>query len=129
MCAATIISARFVLTVAHCVQKHQLSPLMVRVGDWDLKATREMFPSYDVQVSRVIVHQEFYAGDLHNDIAMLELKHPLDFSLMPHVGTICLPPNSKPIYSDCLVTGWGQSAPTGEVRHLSIFLSNPIIFF
>ena len=49
LCAGTIVSARFVLTVAHCVQKLQKALLMVRVGDWDLKTTREMFPSYDVE--------------------------------------------------------------------------------
>jgi len=116
LCAGTIVSARFVLTVAHCVQKLQKALLMVRVGDWDLKTTREMFPSYDVEVSRVTVHEDFYAGNLQNDIAMLELKYPLDFSHMPHVGSICLPPNKQPIYSDCRVTGWGQQVSTGEAK-------------
>ena len=69
------------------------------------------------------MHEDFYAGNLQNDIAMLELKYPLDFSFMPHVGSICLPPNKKPIYSDCRVTGWGQQALTGEVRTF-INLSN-----
>lgn len=43
LCAGTIISARFVLTVAHCVRKFQLTLLFVRVGDWDLSSTRNNF--------------------------------------------------------------------------------------
>lgn len=58
-----------------------------------------MFPSYDVEVSAIQIHEDYYAGNLQNDIAILQLKYPLDFSLMPHVGTICLPPSSDPIYS------------------------------
>jgi len=72
-------------------------------------------------VSRVTVHEDFYAGNLQNDIAMLELKYPLDFSLMPHIGSICLPPNKLPIYSDCRVTGWGQQVSTGEVSPFIMF--------
>ena len=52
---------------------------------------------------------------MQNDIALLQLKYPLDFGFMPHVGSICLPPSSEPIYSDCLVTGWGQQLSTTEV--------------
>lgn len=116
LCAGTIISARFIMTVAHCVRKFQLTLLFVRVGDWDLSGVGEMFPSYDVEVQSVIVHEEFYAGNLQNDIALLQLKFPLDFSAMPHVGTICLPPSSEPIYSDCIVTGWGQQLSTSEAK-------------
>jgi secreted trypsin-like serine protease len=116
LCAGTIISARFVMTVAHCVRKFQLTLLFVRVGDWDLSGVGEMFPSYDVEVQNVIVHEEFYAGNLQNDIALLQLKFPLDFSVMPHVGTICLAPSSEPIYSDCIVTGWGQQLSTSEAK-------------
>ncbi|KAK4017995.1 hypothetical protein OUZ56_000067 [Daphnia magna] len=116
LCAGTIISARFIMTVAHCVRKFQFTLLFVRVGDWDLSGIGEMFPSYDVEVQNTIIHEEFYAGNLQNDIALLQLKFPLDFSIMPHVGTICLPPSSDPIYSDCIVTGWGQQLSTSEAK-------------
>ena len=65
MCAGTIISARFVLTVAHCVQRLQKSLLMVRVGDWDLQTTREMLPSYDVE------------GNSHSNIGSLIISFEL----------------------------------------------------
>lgn len=50
LCAATIISARFVLTVAHCVRKFQLTLLFVRIGDWDLSTTAEMMPSVAITI-------------------------------------------------------------------------------
>lgn len=75
-----------------------------------------MLPSYDVEVQSVQIHEDFYAGNMQNDIALLQLKYPLDFNMMPHVGTICLPPSSDPIYADCTVTGWGQQMATSEVN-------------
>jgi len=100
-----------------------------------LYSTEEMLPSYDVEDSREQVHEEYNAGNMENDIALLQLKFPLDFSVMPHVGPVCLPPSSDPIYSgnlfsllkiisfklislftDCVVTGWGQQLSTTEVK-------------
>lgn len=37
----------------------------------------EMLPSYDVEVSTVQVHEDFYAGNMQNDIALLQLKFPV----------------------------------------------------
>lgn len=115
LCGGAIISGRFVVTVAHCVRRYQLSLLFVRVGDWDLSVTSEMFPSYDVEVQKVIVHEDYNAGNMQNDIALLQLKYPLDFVAMPHVGSICLPPTGEPQFTDCIVTGWGQQLATTEV--------------
>jgi secreted trypsin-like serine protease len=79
-----------------------------------------MFPSYDVEVVRIHVHEDFYAGNLQNDIALLQLKVPLDYSVMQHIGNICLPPVNGPVtYSNCIVTGWGQQVATSEVMKLS----------
>jgi len=50
MCAGALLSARYAVTVAHCVRKYVNTPLLVRVGDWDLSDRQEMLPSFDVQV-------------------------------------------------------------------------------
>lgn len=90
------------------------------------KCAGEMLPSYDVEVNNIQIHEEFFAGNLQNDIALLQLKFPLEFAVMPHIGTICLPPSSDPIYAECKVTGWGQQVATADVkRNIEIcFLSS-----
>lgn len=115
LCAGALISARFVLTVAHCVRKYQATYMVVRLGDWDLASHAEILPSYDAQVLRVIVHEDYYAGSMQNDIALLQLKIPLDLGAMPHVGTLCLPSSSDLPYSGCVVTGWGQQLVANQV--------------
>ena len=57
LCAGVLVAPRLALTVAHCVSPLAPgTPLVVRVGDWDLASERELYPAYDVEVVRTLVH-------------------------------------------------------------------------
>ena len=56
------------------------SNLKVRLGDWDMTQSSEFYSHLDVQVANVIVHQDFYKGNLKNDIAILKLAYHVDFN-------------------------------------------------
>ena len=54
--------------------------LQVRLGEWDVGNEDEFYPNVDFSVDDVIVHPSFYAGMLHNDIAILKLDRFVDFN-------------------------------------------------
>nr|XP_010948275.1 PREDICTED: LOW QUALITY PROTEIN: tryptase-like [Camelus bactrianus] len=61
-------------------------------------------------VSRIIPHPNYYTAENGADIALLELKDPVNIS--SHVHPVTLPPASEtfPPGSQCWVTGWGDVA-------------------
>jgi len=108
-CGGSLIDETHVITAAHCIahmsswdvarltvalQMHTLRPL-------DAQAIR-------VKVRRVTRHKGFDARTLYNDIAVLTLAKPVEFS--PSISPVCLPdPNETSTYVDqeASVIGWG----------------------
>ncbi|RWS22313.1 Trypsin-1-like protein [Leptotrombidium deliense] len=95
-CAGSIINDRFILTAAHCLQ-HKLKVVEVYV------AAGSHFKPYEVSeymtAKRWIIHEKFNARLIVNDIGIVELKVPLNFSRT--VRPICLPKKGEN------AKGWG----------------------
>lgn len=80
---------------------------MIRAGEWDTQTENELFPFQDASVSKVVKHEKYYGGAVHNDIALIFLTEP--FTLADNVGTVCLPPRDFQFYREkCYVSGWGK---------------------
>jgi len=61
-------------------------------------------------VDEIIIHPEYYPGNLMNDIALIRFDVPIDSS-SPHVAPACLPfPYDNFAGHRCWVTGWGKDA-------------------
>lgn len=112
ICGGALIDCSHILTAAHCVKSLYPEEIMVRIGDWDAASKSELYKDASHEVSDIFIHERFYAGSLHNDIAVLRLHHKIQWSSMPHVAPICLPnPQKQPMSgSKCWVTGWGKDA-------------------
>lgn len=90
-----------------------INNLVIRAGEWDLESTNEMFPSEDIQVSKIIIHDQFQDRDennrqvLYNDVALIIVAK--EFLLSKFVNTVCLPSQNFEFESSkCYSGGWGK---------------------
>ncbi|XP_068200539.1 uncharacterized protein [Palaemon carinicauda] len=111
VCGAVLVSDSHLLTAAHCVKKLQSETLIIRLGDWDVTTAAEFYQHVEIPVSNVVIHPEYYAGNLQNDIALMTLQYPVDFDKNPHITPVCLPEKHDNFVGQrCHSTGWGKDA-------------------
>jgi hypothetical protein len=73
-------------------------------SEWDTQTKNELFPHSDHSVIDVVIHEKYYKGGLHNDVALLFLKDSIP--LAEHINTICLPPQGQVFDGKrCFVSG------------------------
>ncbi|CAH1721892.1 unnamed protein product [Aphis gossypii] len=107
-CGGSLIEKDVILTAAHCVIKKDISTLVVRAGEWDLKTEKELLSHQDRRVSKIVTHPDYYAGGLYNDVALIFTENP--FSLQDNIQLMCLPSSNDIFINDmCYSSGWGKT--------------------
>ena len=99
--------------------EHRISPsnLRVRLGEQRVGATNEPLPHYEIPVAAVIGHPDFAEGSLFHDTAVLMLAAAAPTG-QDHISPICLPQQSEPQVSECVVSGWGHDTLSGKTDDL-----------
>lgn len=114
VCSATLISSQWLATAAHCVaRKHRAEELKVRLGEWDVNRDDEFYPHMETNIQEIIVHPDYQASSLINDIALLRMEHGIEQrgELMPHITPACLAtPDELFNGQRCWLAGWGKDA-------------------
>jgi len=116
-CGASLIAPSWVLTAAHCIGRPGGSVIF---GAHDLRKKDEDEPTRARRiVKRYIVHPEWKRSTIQNDIALVELTSPVNFTEV--IFPVRLPSytNAKQNLTGTPVTmiGWGrpsQSSPRGS---------------
>ncbi|KAL0281598.1 UNVERIFIED_CONTAM: hypothetical protein PYX00_002536 [Menopon gallinae] len=129
LCSGAILSARVIVTAAHCVDDFRSAELSVKAGDWKLggDAPDEPKPAQTRQVTAIARHPNYDPVSRFYDMAALILSEPLQID--EHVNTLCLgengSPGEKPAGNNCVVTGWGKASlqsnsPGGTMHSISV---------
>lgn len=79
--------------------------LMIRAGDWDSHPSDDPDLTHQERmVHHVIIHEEYYAGALYNDIALLFLETAVQ--LTENVALVCLPEQNENMeHRTCVACG------------------------
>ena len=82
------------------------------MGDRDLQG---VFSGLVVPVSHAVIHPQFSTrGTIKNDLALLRLSYPVNFTGL--IQPICIPEKTFHVQAGtrCWVTGWGRKQEFGE---------------
>lgn len=114
VCGGSLIDNVHILTAAHCVahmNSWDVARLTVRLGDYNIKTNNEVV-HIEKRVRRVVRHKGFDVRTLYNDVAVLTLSEPVQFT--ERVRPICLPAGSQLYHGKvATVIGWGSLRESG----------------
>ncbi|GIY86339.1 CUB and sushi domain-containing protein 3 [Caerostris darwini] len=118
-CGGSIINQNFVLTAAHCLfikdslERRSEKDVIVKLGLTNLKNQSSV---KEFEVKELFIHPQYQPGDIWDyDIALLQLKRPIEFSAL--IRPLCLPPAELPPNSTLyrpgqhtVAAGWGHAS-------------------
>uniref|UniRef100_A0A8D0BHX2 Peptidase S1 domain-containing protein n=1 Tax=Salvator merianae TaxID=96440 RepID=A0A8D0BHX2_SALMN len=105
-CGGALINSQWVVSAAHCYK----SRIQVRLGEHSL--TLNDGSEQYISASKIIQHPNYNSRDLDNDIMLIKLSTKA--TLNSRVKAISLPTSCVTTGTQCLISGWGNTASTNN---------------
>ncbi|XDV32502.1 hypothetical protein PO909_003297 [Leuciscus waleckii] len=113
ICGGSIITHQWIVTAAHCVHNYRLP----QVSSWVVYAgiitsnSAKLAEYQGFAVERIIYNKNYNHRTHDNDIALVKLRTPLNFS--DTIRPVCLPQydHDLPGGTQCWISGWGYTQP------------------
>nr|XP_009289871.1 transmembrane protease serine 5 isoform X2 [Danio rerio] len=111
ICGGSIITNQWIVTAAHCVHKLPQVPSWVVYAGIITSNLAKLAQYQGFAVERIIYNKNYNHRTHDNDIALVKLKTPLNFS--DTIRPVCLPQydHDLPGGTQCWISGWGYTQP------------------
>ncbi|CAO1432212.1 unnamed protein product [Diamesa tonsa] len=111
-CGGSLISERYVLTAAHCSSFQGRAPILVRLGDQNLKTRDDGAYEKDYEIEQFIKHESYSRKSRYYDIAVIRLAQEVTFTKFIRPACLWQSPNIN--QTKAVATGWGYTEAYGE---------------